>query len=306
MQGGKTLETTVPLPDWNHQDVVSGDVLERTTSGAEAAVELRPVKPPIMARRRRDLLSRIVVEDIVPRLLLTQGNAATLEQIAPDDALDDDVAELASIVLQQQFDIASPEIHRISGRQPGTEAICLNLLAPVARCLGGMWDVDLCDFVQVTIGLLRLQQLMTTLDAPLLQGDGQSQRVPRLLLVPAPGNQHSFGMAMVASFFQRAGWTGWSGAPGSVAELLSRVRGEWFTVVGFSVSDEKQLDALSGAIRAIRRASRNREVGIMVGGPAFIAHPELAMMVGADVTAVDGRQAVMQAQNLLASMSSRN
>ena len=169
-----------------------------------------------------------------------------------------------------------------------------------------MWNEDLCDFIQVTVGLLRLQQLMTTLGAPLLQGDGQSRRVPRVLLVPAPGNQHSFGMAMVASFFQRAGWTGWSGAPASVAELLSRVRGEWFTVVGFSISDEKHLDALSRAVRAIRRASRNWDVGIMIGGPVFIVRPELAMMVGADATAVDGRQAVLHAQNLLASMSSHN
>lgn len=303
---GKTLETTLPLSAWNHQDVVNRNVVGSTSSGTKAAIKLRPAKSPITARRRRDLLSRIVVEDIVPRLLLTQRNAASLEQVAPDDALDDDVAELASIVLQQQFDIDSPQIHRIIARQPGTETIYLNLLAPVADRLGGMWDDDLCDFVQATVGLLRLQQLMTTLGAPLLQGDGQSQRVPRLLLVPAPGNQHSFGMAMVASFFQRAGWTGWSGAPGSVAELLSRVRGEWFTVVGFSVSDEKQLDALSGAIRVVRRASRNREVAIMVGGPVFIARPELAMMVGAEATAVDGRQAVLQAQNLLASISSRN
>ncbi len=307
MQGRvKTLETTLPLSDWNHQDAAGASVVGRPTSGAEAVIELRPAKPPITARRRRDLLSRIVVDAIVPRLFLTQRNAAIPEQVASDDALEDGVAELASIVLQQQFDIASPQIHRISGRQPGTEAICLNLLAPVARRLGAMWDDDRCDFGQATVGLLRLQQLMTTLGAPRLQGDGQSQRVPRLLLVPAPGNQHSFGMAMVASFFQRAGWTGWSGAPGSAAELLSRVRGEWFTVVGVSVSDEKQLDALSGAIRAIRRASRNQDVGIMVGGPVFIGRPEWAMMLGADATAVDGRQAVLQAQNLLASRSSRN
>ena len=302
----KPLETTLPLSDWNHQNVVERKVLERATRSAKAAIELRPAKSPVTVRRHRDLLSRIVVEGIVSRLLPTQRNAATLEQVAPDDASDDDVAELASIVLQQRFDIASPQIHRISARQPGTEAIYLKLLAPVARRLGGMWDDDLCDFVQATVGLLRLQQLMTTLGAPLLQGNGQSRRVPRLLLVPAPGNQHSFGVAMVASLFQQAGWTGWSGTPSSVAELLGRVRNEWFTVVGFSVSDEKQLDALGGAIRAIRRLSRNRDVGVMVGGPVFIARPELATMVGADATAVDGRHAVLQAQNLLASMSKCN
>ena len=113
---GKTLETTLPLSDWNRQDVVQKEVLGRTTSSAEAAIEPRPVKAPVTARRRRDLRSRIVVGDIVSRLLPTQCNAATLEHVAPDDALDDDVAELASIVLQQQFHIASPQIHFISVR----------------------------------------------------------------------------------------------------------------------------------------------------------------------------------------------
>jgi hypothetical protein len=38
----------------------------------------------------------------------------------------------------------------------------------------------------------------------------------------------------------------------------------------------------------------------MVGGPAFNDHPELVALVGADATAVDGRQAALQAEALLA------
>ena len=37
----------------------------------------------------------------------------------------------------------------------------------------------------------------------------------------------------------------------------------------------------------------------MVGGPVFIDHPELATAIGADATAVDGRHAAQQAENVL-------
>ena len=43
----------------------------------------------------------------------------------------------------------------------------------------------------------------------------------------------------------------------------------------------------------------------MVGGPVFVAHPELAAYVGADGTATDGRQAVLQAESLLALLPER-
>ena len=35
----------------------------------------------------------------------------------------------------------------------------------------------------------------------------------RALLVSVPGEQHSFGVTMVAEFFRRAGWDAWTGAP---------------------------------------------------------------------------------------------
>ncbi len=289
--------TTLPLANWDRPQTAE-------MPAPAIAVDLWPAPPPFMARRRHDLLSRTVAEEIVPRLVLARRGAA-LEPAALEVRYADDVSELADIVLQPGFDVASDRIDRISGRQPGTEAIYLDLLTPVARRLGEMWEEDLCDFVQVTVGLMRLQQMMSTLSVPFPQDAGRTQWIPRVLLVPAPSDQHSFGMSMVASFFQRAGWNGWSGVPASTDDLLSRVRNEWFGVVGFSVSNETRLDALTSVIRAIRRASRNREVGIMVGGPVFIEHPELVAMVGADATAVDGRQAVVQAQHLLSLIPSR-
>ena len=291
--------TTLSQDTWDRLDTAG-----TRTQSAPAAVDSSPPQPAFMARRRHDLLSRTVSEEIVPRLVLARRQAVH-EALPTCATFEDDVAELAAMVLQPHFNVASAAIERISARQPGTEAIYLDLLAPVARRLGEMWEEDFCDFVQVTVGLMRLQQLMTTFSVPFPHDAGRMQWIPRVLLVPAPGDQHSFGMSMVASFFQRAGWNGWSGVPASPAELLARVRNEWFAVVGFSVSNATKLDALTTTIRAIRRASRNREVGIMVGGPVFADHPELVAMVGADATAADGRQAVLQAQRLLALIPSR-
>ena len=83
------------------------------------------------------------------------------------------------------------------------------------------------------------------------------------------------------------------------------MRSEWFAVVGLSVAARRALDALAASIRALRRASRNRAIGVLVGGPLFVAHPELVARVGADATAVDGGQAPLQAQNLLALLARR-
>ena len=162
-----------------------------------------------------------------------------------------------------------------------------------------MWKEDLCDFTQVTTGLWRLQQVLRELSSAFHDEVVGLDPNRYALLVPAPGEQHTFGLVMVAEFFRRAGWGVWSGTPESMADLLAMVRGEWFAVVGFSVATGSRLEALAAGIRRVRRASRNRNIGVMVGGPLFVEHPDLVAQVGADATASDGRQAVLNAAELL-------
>ena len=107
---------------------------------------------------------------------------------------------------------------------------------------------------------------------------------------------------MVAEFFVRAGWDVEGGPLGRNA-LLAAVRGAWFDVVGLALSRETRIETLAADIRAVRRASLNRAVGVMVGGPLINEHPELVARVGADATAVDGPQAPVQAANMLARLA---
>jgi methanogenic corrinoid protein MtbC1 len=186
------------------------------------------------------------------------------------------------------------------------EKLYLDLFAFLARRLGQLWTEDLCSFADVTVGLVRLQRLVREYSPAFMPSvEGRDPR-RSALLIPVPGEQHTFGLVMVAEFFLRAGWEVHSDPMISADELSSTVRNRWFAVAGISVGNDDRLDGVAALIRRVRKDSCNRGIGVMVGGRIFTEKPELAGLVGADATATDGRQAALQAETLLALLATRN
>ncbi len=244
----------------------------------------------------RTVLTRAFADEVIPRLLTARRGAASCPGAVPPDA--DRVGRLLRLVLDGTQREAVAYVAGLRADGLPTEAILLDLLTPVARRLGQMWEEDTCSFADVTLGLGRLTQAMRMLD----QGSGRMLPLPSgpsALLVQAPDEQHGLGLAMVAHFFRQGGWRVREAPRVTSEELVVLVREEWFGIVGVSLGNSGGLDALARDIRAIRAQSRNRGIGVMVGGPAFLAHPQLAGLVGADATATDGRQALREAHRLL-------
>jgi len=104
---------------------------------------------------------------------------------------------------------------------------------------------------------------------------------------------------MVAEFFRREGWNLCTGPFESHQELTSLVHNHWFDIIGFSVSSERRLDELKKDIHDIRRDSRNRRVGIILGGPMVVAQPDLVASMGADMMSADAATAPQQAHGLI-------
>jgi len=245
-------------------------------------------------------LVRAVEAEVLPRLILARRAALVAPPAGPGAALSEaDVAELVDLVLLQEAPVARAYVESLRVRKLTPATIYLDLLAPAARRLGVMWDEDRCDFTQVTIGLMRLQQVMRAISPAFLVAAPRATRMARVLLVPAPGEQHTFGLVMVAEFFHRAGWLVAGGPESAGIDPVAMVRDTSFAVIGISIGSHTRLDGVARQIRAVRRASRNREIGVMVGGPLLVDHPEIASMVGADATAADGGQAVAHAEALL-------
>lgn len=254
-----------------------------------------------------DRLMRTIEGEIIPRLVLAhrgqqpeQRGDTRIAPLPPDE-----IDRFTALLLEG--DTLAPGLHVTALRERGVplESIYLELFAPVARRLGEMWSADLCDFTTVTLALWRLQRLLHEY-APMFQADAEMPvEGKRILLAPLPGEQHTFGLFMVAEFFRRAGWDVIDGPVCASADLVQTVSRQWFAIIGLSLSCEHRLDELAAVVRDVRRASRNRGVGIMVGGPVFIEHADAVLRVDADVSAVDARQALQVAQDLLFASAQR-
>jgi methanogenic corrinoid protein MtbC1 len=252
------------------------------------------------AAARQAKLARVVSDEIVPRLLRLHAEVVpdtpvtlVVQALAPSGA---EIGGLADIVLGADLEAAVAYVILMRERGLSMETLFVELLEPTARRLGEMWDRDECDFVDVTLGVGRLQKLLAifneTHDVPALETRRQ------VLMAAAPGDQHSFGVTMVERFLTAAGWQVQAEVSADAEELVDAARGKWFAVIGLTAGSERFLDPMAAVIARLREQSRNPAVGIMVGGPMFTLDPSLAVQVGADATAPNAPTAVLAAQKL--------
>ncbi|MDX2219664.1 MAG: cobalamin B12-binding domain-containing protein [Burkholderiales bacterium] len=245
-------------------------------------------------------LASTIEGEIIPRLLLT--HQAPWGRVGPPGNLrkpdSEDIIDFCASVLR---DDGSASMYLESWVLDGAtfEYICTELLAPAARHFGDLWLNDLLDFTDVTIGTWRLQQLMRDMSIAIPAEAGLEDPRKRILLSTTPGEQHSFGLSMVAEFFRRDAWEVTLLAKADEESLVHAMRDEWYAVVGLSLSAEQRIPELRKAIASMRAGARNRDMPIFVGGRVFTETPALAFELGADAVAVDAEDAVRKARGFL-------
>ena len=243
-------------------------------------------------------LEQAIQAAVVPRLLASLAQpheerpSRTLTS-GPD--LTDHLSIFVDLVLRTDAEAALTYIAALQAGGASGESICLDLLTPAARRLGGMWIEDSCDFMDVTVGVQRLHRILRMLGSDRPNGAGNSSVHNRILLTPAPGESHVFGVAIVEKFFVDAGW---DVTRASESDFIDTLKIRWFDVMGFSLSENRNLDRLKTAIAGARSQSLNPHLRILVGGPVFLDKPDLAKRVGADAMAQDALSAVLWAGNL--------
>ncbi len=248
-------------------------------------------------------LRRTIEAEIIPRLMLAHllpSNDACAPADARPELGSDEVHVLTELVLRRDSAAAQAYVRSRHGAGMAVETLFIGLLSPVAKRLGEMWESDLCDFTQVTVGLWRLQQLVFEYSDVFQRDRRMRASRRRALLAPAPGSQHTFGVVMVGEFFRRAGWDVRGDPSANLAEVKNCIAADSFDLLGLSLGTECQAKAVSSAILKLRKASRNPAVVVMVGGPAVVVSPDFVHLVGADGTAPDAASAVAEAESLVA------
>ncbi len=246
-------------------------------------------------------LSRLIEREIIPRLLVAHAPAApaagSVDHAATISAAE--VAAFAPLALQVEADELLQHVEGLVARGVSFDTLLVDLLAPAARHLGALWDDDRCDFIDVTMGLWRLQEVVHELSGRAPgdhRGDGNLRRA---LFASLAGDSHSFGTVVIDEMFCANGWLTDRLNEASSDELMARVRDDSFDLLGLTITCDCHIAPLPSIVRAVRASSRNPRICVMVGGRVFAQNADLAAAVGADGTAPDARAAVQVAGALV-------
>ncbi|MFL0355858.1 B12-binding domain-containing protein [Erythrobacter sp. GH1-10] len=266
----------------------------------KASAEAGPNSP---GATESDSINSIIEGEIIPRLLMAHSTGrASVASIRGSEIDPSDASRFASLPLKLEAANLLEEVDNFLDAGVSVEAIYLDLLAPAARRLGEMWESDECDFIDVTMGLWRLQEVMREIAARVPTSLSEESRSRGSVLFAAmPGDQHTFGALMLDEVFARAGWDSEAIARPERRELLDRLAYKFFDVAGLTISRDCPSAAISNLIKAMRSVSANPNISIIIGGRVVNEDPSLVATVGADGTGADARAALEEAESLVAS-----
>lgn len=261
------------------------------------------------ALQRDDNLSNLLEHVVIPRLIAhnntsqlnrTHPHVPTVEQPQCGHAITEaDVEAFADLSVSDSTKAMLDFIELFLGKGHSTEAIYVDLLAPTARKLGTYWERDSQDFVDVTMGLWRIQEILRELESrsPPAIGSGYGRRTA--LFSPMPGDQHSLGTLMIASVFQGAGWGADALIEPTQSELNAKCATQHYDIIGLNVSCDCPTGTLRNLVAAIRSISFNPNIRILLGGRVINEAPELVALCGADGTAIDAPSVLALAEHLV-------
>lgn len=248
-------------------------------------------------------LERIIERDIIPRLFLTHRDPRGSPAAKPADPAPltpEDCEAFASLLVTAE---AAEILERVQGlidRGIGLSQIYLDLLAPAARRLGELWEEDRCSFTEVTLGLSHLHLVLRDIGRRNGEDFVQSMSKRQVYLVPAPGEQHTFGLSMVEEFFLQAGWQTECHHTMSAPSVLHDVSHHRMDLLGFSLGCAEFLKPLLDLIAAVQRVTVNPDMIIMIGGNCLIRHPELTPVIDGVIVVSDAINALNAAERMVA------
>lgn len=249
----------------------------------------------------RTSLPGVVTDEILPHLMRSHGIPIMDAPRASASAiLPADIDYFCALVAASDSERLMHAVAGLHARGVHADDMMLDLLPAVARMFGQRWVSDESDFTSVTIALGHLQQMRRDISGLPSHSLMPHAAPRRALLAPAPGEQHNFGVMIVDHFLHQAGWDVRTLPLSNLDQMVNLVARDPFEIAGLSISCDAYLLPLEKMIASLRRASKNRDIGIVVGGRLFVERPELALLIGADAAAVDGRDAVRQAERLAA------
>ena len=155
-------------------------------------------------------------------------------------ALCDDTTDTADLMVEDLIDAGL-----------SVEDVCLEHLAPAARCLGEWWETDRLPFTEVAMATARIQSMLRRMPSGRMAPRSTLQN--GAVFCAVPGEQHTLGVMMAADLFRRNGWDVGLLIGVDHAEIVERLERDDRGVIGLSCSGDHSVDALERLMIALRK-----------------------------------------------------
>jgi methylmalonyl-CoA mutase cobalamin-binding subunit len=194
--------------------------------------------------------------------------------------------QLIEAVVSEDPTAGAELIARLRAHKISVEMLTDHYLPEAARALGLAWEADQADFVDVTIGAMRLQGILRGLDADDVITASQKPVVGSVLLIVPAGEQHTLGALVAASQIRRRGVSVCLRIMPRTNELRELLRNRIFDALWISLASAENLDLAGKLVTFLRKASAGR-VPIVIGGALALGRGDLKAVTGADLATSD-------------------
>lgn len=306
-RGGSTMASRIESNDKQSRGNAPNNPLVRNKFPRNSKSSLTNAGKVHRARASNpETFDRLIEREILPRLLVAHSvdHAVVQAKSAQSESTSvsqEEARRFAPLILETEAHELLVEIESMIARGVRVDSIFIDLLAPVARKLGEFWEEDACDFVDVTMGLWRLQEIMREIAVRHPAHSARRGQARSALFAQMPGDQHSFGTLMLEELFARAGWDSEALPETQRPGLLQICSENSFDLVGLTLSTDCNSGDVTNLVTAIRSVSQYPQVKVMIGGRAVQADPSLVEKTGADGTAATADAALALADRLVPS-----
>jgi len=243
---------------------------EADYSGGRDVALAREVRAP--NGDARSGLMKTLEQQVIPRLVMAhcgdmyEAQTGRPVRIPPNRG---EVEALAEAAVRHDTRHVAEMVEAMLRQGLSLESALLDYVGPAAAHLGAEWADDLRSWTDVTMGTGTLQRMVQVLSPSVAM---PVLRRGLVLLMAAPGEQHTLGLHILAELLRREGWGVHAQPNLSSVELLGLVEREHVHAVGISASDVDRLEHLAELVDEVRTRSSNAGIRIVLGGSAEGLH----------------------------------
>lgn len=280
-------------------------VVEEPVAGAESTNSQGQTCPrPLVASNRRAYLHpsdsealRRIIKGTVVSMTAERLSARYDVGMEHDRLYEKALAEFRFLVVDPRTRMASLLAYLEEQLPRGRpDYVKVLFLEAVARLLGKEWTSDTCDFIDVTIGTARLQEIVQCLSRPYRDGDSDISAPHALILTPA-GEQHTLMPHMIGLLFDTLGWSRRILEPSEHKGRNFAPSVDRADVACIGWSNIRLAGEFERLVHDIRRQRQDRQLPLIVGGAGALNSIDLLVGLGIDCICDSVYSAVKICQN---------